>query len=66
MQNVTFTPVLSRKEIPLKKYIMSRLVSPKMLMEAIKNPINNDRQIGNILFSARYYSGKAIEGYDFV
>jgi len=62
----TFKPTLKRKDIPLKKYIKSRIVSPRALIEAIKKPINNDYRIGNVIFSAIYYSGKAIEGYDFV
>lgn len=66
MKNVTFRPTLTRSEIPIKKYIASRIVSPIAIVQAIKHPIGNVRCIGNVLFTARYNSGKAIEGYDFV
>lgn len=61
-----FEPTKKRKDIPTLLCIKSRIVGPIALAKAIKNPINYDRCIGNILFTARYISGKAIEGYDFV
>lgn len=66
MGKTAFKPTLTRKEIPTRKYIASRIVSPIALIQAIKHPIGNVHCIGNVLFTARYNSGKAIEGYDFI
>ena len=48
------------------QYIKSRIVGPVAMIKAIINPIAGSRHPGNILFTARYISGKAIEGYDFL
>ncbi len=52
-------------------FLKTRILSPKELIEGIKDPIwqlsirHPIKSIRSIMFSARYKCGKAIEGYDF-
>ena len=59
------TIILDRKDIPLRQYVASRIVSIREIIAGIKNPVVPNNSLGAILFNARYNAGKAIEGYDF-
>lgn len=56
---------IKKEDMPLRYYIRSRLVSPVAVIKAVLDPINHNYSIKNILFTARYISGKAISGYDY-
>ena len=56
---------MSKKKVPIRTLIKTRIVTPAEIIRGIKNPAFPNNSIGNILFNARYNAGKAIEGYDF-
>lgn len=55
------------KDISIINFLKTRILTPKEIVNGIKNPIfPNSHSVGDVLFSARYNANKAIEGYDFV
>lgn len=54
------------KDISVFNFIKTRIVTPRELLEGIKDPICGSKHPSNIIFSARYRAGKALEGYDFI
>lgn len=65
-RSISFQLVRKRKNISYLQYVKSRMVTPAAIIKAAKDPIAGNRCFGNILFTAIYMSGKAIEGYDFL
>lgn len=62
-----FRPALKvGRDISFIDFIKTRLVTPREIMEGIKEPVYRNTSIGRILFNARYRAGKALEGYDFM
>ncbi len=53
------------RDISVKEFIRSRFVTPREIINGMKDPAVPNRSIGAILFNARYKALKAIEGYDF-
>lgn len=55
------------KDISIINFLKTRILTPKEIVNGIKNPIfSNSHSVRDVLFSARYNASKAIEGYDFV
>jgi hypothetical protein len=54
------------KDISVFDFVKTRIVTPRELLKGIKDPICANKPPLNIPFSARYYAGKALEGYDFI
>ncbi len=65
-KNPTFQPTIKvGRDISVKDFIRTRIVTPMEIIEGMKNPVFPNNSIANILFNARYNAVKAIEGYDF-
>lgn len=54
------------KNITWTEFIRTRLLTPKELWDGFKTPVFPPTSLGRILFNARYQSGKALEGWDYV
>ncbi len=57
------------KKIGLKRFILSRIITPKQYMKAWNENYKYSKgkwSFGEIIFFARYDACKAIPGYDFI
>ena len=65
-RNPDFVPEIGWSDIPFRKYLASRIVTPVEIVRTLRNNDTTDWSIGELIFFARYEAGKAIEGLDYV
>ena len=57
--------LLQRKDIPLLIYLKTRFLTPSEIIKGFRDPVFPPTSLKDIIFNARYNTGKAIPGYDF-
>ena len=53
------------RDISIKEFLKSRILTPKEIINAIKDPDIPNYPLSSLIFFARYKALKAIPGYDF-